>query len=149
MFTEFKIKELTSWADIELSCGKRKLEFSASKAGFYSFEELAEGLLLLKKKENISTTVTFDLESKGLLYLIFSSYPNTLIKLSVYIDIFWGNYEETFEDQPMPKPVFESIIPELGYFISSVVTEFEKYGKQGFASWSNEFFNEKLEELKH
>jgi len=148
MDTEFKIKELTSWADIELICGQQKIEFSASYVYPDSFSELATALVDLKTKKKTSAVVTFDLERDGLLYFIFTTYPQELIRLSVYQHIVWDDYENLFEDQPMPVPIFESILPDIHYFSRMTATEFEKYGKEGFSAWENDFFDDRIIQMK-
>lgn len=148
MYTEFKIKELTGWADIELICGKQKIEFSASYVYPHSFAELANALVDLKTKKKTSAIVKFDLEMEGWLHFIFTTYPEELIRLSVYKNIVWDNYEELFEDQPMPIPIFESILPDIHYFSRMTAAEFEKYGKEGFSDWEYGFFDDKISEMK-
>ena len=140
MYTDFKIKELNSWADIELTCGKQKIEFSASYVYPDSFAELANALVDLKTKKKTSAIVKFDLEMDGWLHFIFTTYPEELIRLSVYHNIVWDNYEELFEDQPLPTPIFESILPDIHYFSRKVTIEFKKYGKEGFNDWEYGFF---------
>lgn len=149
MYTEFKIKELSSWAVIELACGESKYGFWASYIMDNSFENLIEVLTSLVCCEKNNAIATFNLETKGFLEMVFCVYPNQLIKFEVYEGILWEDYDELFQDQPMPVPVFQTIMPEIKTFAGEVIKEIERYGKEGFDSWDNNFFDEKLVKLKN
>lgn len=148
MYTEFKIKQLSSWAVIELACDENKYEFWASYITENSFENLIEVLTGLVSGEKNNGIATFNLESQGFLEMVFCVYPNQLIKFEVYEGILWEDYDELFQDQPVPVPVFQTIMPEIKTFAGEVIKEMERYGKEGFNAWDNNFFDEQLVKLK-
>jgi muconolactone delta-isomerase len=107
---------------------------------------LLDALTVVAASNNTTATAIFDLEAEGKLHLIFTHLPyyqvaghwNTYLRLEVYEGIDWDAYDDVLTDLPVPQPVFQSIIPNKYYFISSIIKEFERVGKDAFSSWDNE-----------
>ena len=70
------------------------------------------------------------------------------MKLEVFENIDWEQYEEEFANQTLPEPVFESIIPQVSQFAYYFIKEIERHGKAAFEGWDNELWEEQIKTLK-
>jgi len=147
LYTTFKIKSLSSWADIEISSGNSRFVFSASKVGHSSFTDLLRAIIQINKTENNSASIRFDMEAEGWLDILLLSYPNYLIKIELYHSVIWNLYDDVFSDETVPVPVFASItsIHNIAY---EVTKAFEMYSRKDFENWDDSFFDKELPELK-
>ena len=143
MHTTVTIKKMDSISNVEFSNGKDLYEFLAySTMCPRAFSELGEALAALAKGEISYAMIEFDLESEGIMYVIFTTYPNYLVKMAAYVAIDWDELREVFQDQKMPIPVFQSMIGEIAYFSRIFREEIAKYKIEEFCDWDMSYFTD-------
>jgi len=146
LYIAFKINQLSSWADIEIGSGDNKYVFSVSKVlSDDFFQRLLQIIINIKRGEKNDIHLKAGMEAEGWLWLVFLHYPHNLIKLEIYRDIDWHQYDDPLEEPPMPVPVFATMI-DPHWFANQIVDAIKKYKPEDFYCFA--YPQDEMDELK-